>query len=124
MIRIQLKTTYRLQTSYADYRKRDLEFEEGDTMYLKISPIKGVVRFGKQGKLNPRYVDPYEIVKRVGKVAYELRLSGELPSIHLVFYVSILRKCIGDPKSILSIKGLGVENNFSYEEVPVEILDR
>ncbi|TMX05236.1 hypothetical protein EJD97_000311 [Solanum chilense] len=84
------------QKSYADHRRRDLKFEEGDKVYLKISPMKGVVRFGKKGKLSPRYF----------------------------FHVSMLKKCIGDPKSILTIEGLGVKYNISYEEVPVEILFR
>ena len=70
IIRNRLQTAYSRQKSYADHRTRDLEFEEGDKVYLKISPMKEVVRFGKKGKLSPRYVGPYEILQRVGKVAY------------------------------------------------------
>ena len=115
---------YSGQKSYADHRRRDLEFEEGDKVYLKMLPMKEVVRFGKKGKLNPRYVGPYEILLSVGKVAYELRLPSELASIYLVFRVSMLKKCIGDTESILPIEGLGVKDILSYEEVPVQIFDR
>ena len=92
-------------------------------MYLEISPMTGVVRFGKKGMLSPRYVDHYENLQRVGKGAYELKLPSELTSFDPVFHVSILKKCIHVPESILLIEGLGVQENLSYEEVLVEILD-
>ncbi|WMV29152.1 hypothetical protein MTR67_022537 [Solanum verrucosum] len=104
--------------------RRDPEFEIGDLVYLKISPMKGVMRFGKKGKLSSRYVGPYQVLKRVGKVAYELDLPNKLAPIHPVFHVSMLKKCIGDPVSILPLEGLEVDKNLSYEEVPVKILDR
>ena len=85
--------------------------------------MKGVVRFGKKGTLIPRYVGHYEILQRVGKVTYELRLPSELASIHPVFHGSMLKKCIGDPESILPIEGREVKDNLSYEEVPIQILD-
>ena len=120
-----MKTVYSRQKSYAtDHSRRDLEFEEGAKVYLKISPVKGVVRFWKNGKLSHHYVGPYEITQRVGKVAYELRLPSEFASIHPLFHVSILKKCIDDPDSILPIEGLGVQENFFYEDVQVEIPDR
>ncbi|KAH0775084.1 hypothetical protein KY290_012221 [Solanum tuberosum] len=124
LIRDRLKTAHSQQKSYADNRKRDLELEVGDWVYLKISPMKGVMRFGKKGKLSPRYVGPYEISKHVRKVAYELKLPIELAPIHPVFHISMLKKCIGDPVSFLPLEGLGVDESLSYEEVPVEILDR
>ena len=83
-------------------------------MYLKISPMKGVMRFGKKGNLSPQYVDPYDILKWVGKVAYELKLPSGLVLVHLVFHVSMLMKYIGDPVSILPIEGLGVDESLSY----------
>ena len=83
-------------------------------MYLKISPMKGVVRFRKKGKLSPRYVGPYEILQRVGKVAYELKLPSELASVNPVFHVSMLIKCICNPESILPIEGLGIKDNLPY----------
>ena len=104
-----MKTTYSRQKSYADHKRRDFKLKEGDKVYLKISPIKGVVIFVKKGKLSPRFVGPYKILQKVGKVAYELRLPSELTSIYSVFHVSMLEKCIGDPDSILPIEGLGVQ---------------
>ena len=101
-----------------------MEFEEGDKVYMKISRMKGVVRYGKKGKLSPRYVGSYKIWQMVGKVTYELKLPSELTSVHPVFHVSMLKKCIGDPESILPNEGLGVKNNISNEEVPILILDR
>ena len=112
IIRNRLQTTYSRQKSYADHRRRDLEFEEGDKVYLKISPMKEVVIFGKKGKLSPRYVGPYEILQRVGKVAYEFKLPSELSSVHPIFHVSMLKKCIGDPESTLLIEGLSVKDNL------------
>ena len=123
-IRERLKTAQSHQKSYSDVRRRDLEFEVNDWVYLKVSPMKGVVRFGKKGKLSPRYVGPYQIVKRVGSVAYELDLPLEMSMVHPVFHVSMLRKCLGDPSSIVPLEVVNVEENLSYEEVPVEILDR
>ena len=109
IIRNRLQKVYSWQKSYADYRSRNMDFEEGDKVYLKISPIKGVVRFGKKGKLSPCYVDPYENLQRVVKVAYELKLPSHLASVHPVFHVSMLKKCIGDLESIVLINGLGVK---------------
>ncbi|KAK4731469.1 hypothetical protein R3W88_024457 [Solanum pinnatisectum] len=85
--------------------------------------MKGLMCFGKKGKLSPQYVGPYQILTRVGKVAYELDLPSELDPIHPVFHVSMLKKCISDLISILPLEGLGVDESLSYEEIPVEILD-
>ena len=84
-------------------------------MYLKISPANGVVT---------DYVGPYKICTNIGKVAYDLRLPTELASVHPVFHLSMLKKCICDPECILRIKGHGVKDKLSYEEVPVQIIDR
>ena len=81
-----MQTAYSQKKSYADKRRRDLEFEEGDKVYFKISPMKGVVRLGKKGKLSPRYVVPYEILQRVGKVSCELKLPSVLASVHPIFH--------------------------------------
>ncbi|WMV24397.1 hypothetical protein MTR67_017782 [Solanum verrucosum] len=86
--------------------------------------MKGVLRFCKKGKLSPRYIGPYPILKRVGKVSYELDLPNELAPVHLVFHFSMLKKCIGDLVSIIPLEGLGFDESLSYEEIPVEILDR
>ena len=93
-------------------------------MYLKISPMKGVVRFGKKGKLSPRSVGPYKILKLFGKVSHEIKLPSAVASVHPSFHISMLKKFNNDPESILPIEGLGVKDNILYEEVPLQILDR
>ena len=93
-------------------------------MYFKISTIKGVLCFGKKGKFIPCYMDPYEILQKVGKVSYELNLPSEFASVHPIFHVSMLKKFIGDPDSILPIEGLGVKDDLSYEKVLVQIFER
>nr|XP_025888382.1 uncharacterized protein LOC112942047 [Solanum lycopersicum] len=115
---------YRRQKSHAGHLRRDLEFKQGNKVYLKISPMKVVGRFGKEGMLSTRYLGPYEILQRVGTVACELKLPSELASVRLIFHVSMLKKCISDPESIVPIEGLGVKDNLSLEEVPVQIIDR
>ncbi|XP_015068706.1 uncharacterized protein LOC107013265 [Solanum pennellii] len=124
LIRDRLKMAQSRQKSYADNRKRDLEFMVGDLVYLKISFMKRVMRFGRKGKLSPQYVGPYEVVKRVANVAYELKSPIELAPVHPVFHVSMHKNCIADPVSILPLEGLEVDANLSYEEIAVEILDR
>ena len=124
IIRNRLQTAYSRKKSYADHRRRYFEFEKGDKVYLKIAPMKGLVRFGNKGKLSFRYVGPYEIWQSVGKVAYELELPSELASVHPIFHVSMFKKCIGDPESIIPIQGLGVKDNLSYEKVSIHIIDR
>ena len=86
--------------------------------------MKGVMKFDKKGKLSPRYVGPYKILKRSAKVAYELELSANLAAVHSVFYISLLKKCVGDPTSIVPLKSLAAKDSLSYEDVPVVILDR
>ena len=95
MIRNRLATSYSQQKSYADNRKRTLEFDIGDQVYLKISLIKGVMRFGRKGKLSLRYDGTYENLQHVNEVDYELALPAELASVHPVFYVFMLNKCLG-----------------------------
>ncbi|MCF8701880.1 hypothetical protein L3054_10855 [Corynebacterium sp. MC-10] len=124
MIRERLLSAQSRQKSYADKRRRPLEFQIGDWVFLKVSPMKGVMRFGKRGKLSPRYVGPYQIVRRIGKVAYELDLPTAMEGIHPVFHVSMLRKCIGDPSVIFPIEDIQVTQDLTYEEQPVAILDR
>ncbi|WMV09970.1 hypothetical protein MTR67_003355 [Solanum verrucosum] len=86
--------------------------------------MKEVMRFGKKGKLSPRYIRPYRIVKRVGNVAYELELPQELAAVHPVFHISMLKKSIGDPSLIIPTENIGINDSLSYEEIPVQILDR
>src|SRR5687767_9069646 len=124
LIRERLKSAQSRQKSYLDKRRKDIKFEVNDWVYLKISPMKGVMRFGKKGKLSPRYIGPYKILRRVGKVAYELDLPNDLAMVHPVFHVSLLRKFISDKNTIVPLQDVTIEENLSYEEVPVEILDR
>jgi hypothetical protein len=93
-VRENLKIAQSRQKSYADHKRRDISFEVGEHVYLKVSPLRGTKRFHVRGKLSPRYVGPYPIVKRVGKVAYKLELPPELTGVHPVFHVSQLWKCV------------------------------
>ncbi|WMV25702.1 hypothetical protein MTR67_019087 [Solanum verrucosum] len=102
----------------------ELEFQVDDWVFLKLSPMKRVMRFGKKGKLSPRYVGPYRILKRIGKVAYELELPADLAAVHPVFHISLLKKCVGNPVSIVPLESVAVKYSLSYDDVPVEILDR
>ncbi|XP_049388706.1 uncharacterized protein LOC125853079 [Solanum stenotomum] len=124
VIRQRLETAQSRHKSYAKVRRRGLEFSIGDWVFLKVSPMKGVMRFGKKEKLSPRYIEPYKIIRRVGQVAYELELPQELSSVYPVFHVSMLRKCIGDPSHITPTEDVQVTGDLTYEEVPIAILDR
>ncbi|WMV54302.1 hypothetical protein MTR67_047687 [Solanum verrucosum] len=86
--------------------------------------MKGVIRFGKKGMRSPQYIGPYRIAKRVGNVAYELELPQELAAVHLVFHISMLKKCMDDPSLIIPTKYIGIKDSLSYEEIHVQILDR
>ncbi|KAF3646009.1 putative zinc finger protein VAR3, chloroplastic-like [Capsicum annuum] len=123
LIRERLKTAQSHQKSYADIRRRDLEFEVDDLVYLKVSPMKGVKRFVKKGKLSPRYVGPYRILGGVGKVAYELELPADLSSVHPVFHVFLLKKCMDDSAITVPLESTDIQNSLSYEELPIEILN-
>ena len=103
---------------------KDLEFEVEDQVFLKLSPRKGVVRFGKRGKLNPRYIGPFEIVDGIGPVAYRLDLPEEFSRVHNVFHISMLRKYIPDSSHVLETPEIGLRDDLSYEEQPVQILGR
>ena len=124
VIRAKLKAAQDRQKSYADKRRKDLEFEVRDRVFLKLSPWKGVVRFGKRGKLSPRYIGPFEIVERIGSVAYRLDLPEELSRDHNVFHISMLRKYISDPSHVLEAPEIELRDDLSYEEQPVRILGR
>ena len=124
VIRDRLKIAQDRQKSYANNRRRDLEFEVGDMVFLRISPWKGVLRFGKRGKLSPRYNGPYRIVERIGEVAYRFELPYDLDRIHDVFHVSMLCKYIPDPSHVLTEQPMEIQENLTYEEEPVQILDR
>ncbi|KAL4032966.1 hypothetical protein IC575_006049 [Cucumis melo] len=124
LIRENLRKAQDRQKSYADKRRRNLEFQVGDQVFLKLFPWRGVIRFGRKGKLNPRYIGPYQITKRVGPAAYRLELPIELARIHDVFHVSMLRKYIPDPSHVLQEQPVELKEDLSYVEEPVQILDR
>ena len=123
-IRDNLTKAQNRQKSYADRWRKPLEFDVGDYVLLKVSPWKGVVRFGKKGKLAPRYVGPFKILERIGKVAYRLELPEELSNVHPTFHVSNLRKCIADHDLHVSLDDLQVNETLHFVEKPVEIMDR
>ncbi|WMV32800.1 hypothetical protein MTR67_026185 [Solanum verrucosum] len=116
LIRDRLKTAQSRQKYYTYVRRRELEFQLDEWVFLKGSPIKGVLRFGKKGKLSPRYVGPYNISKRIGKTAYELEFSGELAAVHPVFHISLLKKCVGDPAFIVPLKSVAVKDSLSKSD--------
>ena len=123
LIRKRLLMAQSRQKNYADRRRRPLEFKVSDHVFLKVMPKKGVVRFGKQGKLAPRYIGPFEVLERVGTVAYRLALPPSLSSAHEVFHVSMLRKYTLDPAHVVDWGEIIVDTNGTFEEGPVRILD-
>ncbi|XP_016456997.1 uncharacterized protein LOC107780895 [Nicotiana tabacum] len=124
LIRQRLLIAQSRQKSYADKRRRDLVFATGDKVFLRVSPMKGVMRFRKRGKLIPRFVGPHAILDRVGAVAFRLALPPELSSIHPIFHVYMLRKCISDSSHVLEAPTIPLDEKLSYEEEPMTIVDR
>jgi hypothetical protein len=123
IIRENLRVAQTRQKSYADNRRRPLEFEEGDYVYLKVSPLRGIRRFKVKGKLSPRFIGPFLILKRVGEVAYQLELPDHLADVHDVFHVSQLKKCLRVPEEQLPMEDLSVQEDLTYAEYPIKILD-
>ncbi|XP_075499278.1 uncharacterized protein LOC142537666 [Primulina tabacum] len=124
VIRERMKTVKSRQKSNADVRRRPLEFEVGDNVFIKITPPKGVTRFGKKGKLSRRYIGPFEILDRIGERAYRLTLPPNLNKVHNVFHVSMLRKYLSNPSHVQKYEPLDLMPNLTYEEIPIQILDR
>ncbi|XP_019236646.1 PREDICTED: uncharacterized protein LOC109216879 [Nicotiana attenuata] len=124
LIRQRLLIAQSRQKSYADKRRRELVFTIGDKVFLRVSPLKFVMRFGKRGKLSPQFIGPHEILDRVGAVAYRLAIPPELSFIHPVFHVSMLRKCISDSSQVIEAPTIPLDEKLSYEEEPMAIVDR
>ncbi|GJU95101.1 hypothetical protein Tco_1319857, partial [Tanacetum coccineum] len=120
----RLKAARDRQKSYADKRRKPLEYSVGDYVLLKVSPWKGLVRFGKKGELAPRFDLPFEIIEKVGPVTYRLELPEELNGVHDTFYVSNLKKCLADPTLQVPLDEIRVDAKLNFVEEPVEILER
>ena len=124
LIQENLKIAQSRYKSYADKRRDPLIFEVGDHVYLKVSPWKGVQRFGIKGKLAPRYIGPYPIVERYGPVAYRLNLPAKFSAIHNIFHVSQLKKCLRVPTEVIDSDTIQLESDLTYPEHPIKTLDR
>ncbi|XP_073152864.1 uncharacterized protein [Henckelia pumila] len=123
LIQIRMRTAQDRQAKYANVRRRPLHLEQGDRVFLKISPFRGTIRFGKRGKLSPRFIGPYEILDKVGDLAYRLALPPALSGIHDVFHMSILRKYEPDASYILRPDEAELDETLNYFERPIQILD-
>ncbi|GJV25845.1 putative reverse transcriptase domain-containing protein, partial [Tanacetum coccineum] len=123
-IKNRLLTARSRQKSYADVRRKPMEFSVGDMVMLKVSPWKGVIRFGKRGKLSPRYIGPFKIIERIGPVAYKLELPKKLRGIHNTFHVSNLKRCLADENLIIPLEEIQLDDKMHFIEEPVEIMDR
>nr|GEU82069.1 putative reverse transcriptase domain-containing protein [Tanacetum cinerariifolium] len=123
-IKQRIQTARDQQKSYADLKRKPMEFQVGDKVMLKVSPWKGVVCFGKRGKLNPRYVGPFKVLKKVGFVAYKIELPQELNTIHNTFHVSNLKKCYSYDPLVVPLEGFQLNDKLHFIEEPVEVMDR
>ncbi|WVZ93954.1 hypothetical protein U9M48_039903 [Paspalum notatum var. saurae] len=123
-IHSNLKRAQSRQQSYSDRRRRPLAFEEGDQVYLRVPPMKGVHRFGVKGKLAPLYVGPFKITERCGSVAYRLELPPHLAAVRDMFHVSQLKKCLRVPEEVVDTSQIQIQPDLTYEEHPIKILDQ
>ena len=123
LIRQRLLMAQSRQKSYADVQRRPLEFKVGDHVFLKVMSKRGVIRFGKRGKLSSRFIGPFEILERVGTVAYRLALPPSMLGVHEVFHVSMLRKYTPDQAQVVDWEQIEVNTDETFEEGPVCILD-
>src|SRR5262249_27220454 len=124
LIRKRLLASQSRQKSYADQRQKELAFEVGDHVFLKVSPTKGVIRFGQRGKLKPRFIGPFEILERIGAVAYRLALPPSLDGVHDVFHVSMLKKYVTDPSHVIEHPLGAIQPDMTFKVHPIRILDR
>ncbi|GKD76715.1 hypothetical protein Tco_1339336, partial [Tanacetum coccineum] len=112
------------QKSYADLKHKPTKFEVGDRVMLKVSSWKGVVRFGKQGKLNPSYVGPLKVLEKFGDISYKLELPQELTRVHNTFHVSNLKKYYSDDPLVVLLNGLHIDDKLHFVKEPMEVMDR
>jgi hypothetical protein len=123
MVRENLRVTQSRQKSYTDHRRRELSFQVGDFVYLKVSPMRGLRRFNVRGKLAPRFIGPFKILEKRGEVAYQLELPPQLSDVNDVFHVSQLKKCLRVSKELIPMEDLDAKEDLSYQEYPVRILE-
>jgi len=124
VMRDRLKYAQDRQKSYADNKRRLIDFQVGDKVMLKVSPWKGVIRFGKRGKLSPSFLRPFKVLERIGSQAYRLELPPELQGIHSTFHVCYLRKCLADEEGIIPLSDIHIDDEVRYVEELMAILDR
>ncbi|GKE25228.1 putative reverse transcriptase domain-containing protein [Tanacetum coccineum] len=124
LIKQKIQAAQDRQKSYADLKRKPMEFKVGDMVMLKVSSWKGVMRFIKRGKLNPRYVRPFKVLAKVGDVAYRLELPQELSRVHHTFHVSNLKKCYADEPLAMPLEGVHIDDTLQFVEEPVEIMER
>jgi hypothetical protein len=122
-VRENLRVTQSRQKSYADHRRRELSFEVGDFVYLKVSPMRGLRRFKVRGKLAPRFIGPFKILEKRGEVAYQLEMPPQMSDVHDVFHISQLKKCLCVPEEQIPMEDLDAKKDLSYQEHPVRILE-
>ncbi|GJY76979.1 reverse transcriptase domain-containing protein [Tanacetum coccineum] len=120
----KIQAAHDRQKSYADLKRKPMDFQDGDRVMLKVSPWKRVVRFGKRGKLNPRYIGPFKVLFKVEDFAYRLELPQQLSRVHNTFHVSYLKKCLSDESLVNPLDGLHIDDKLHFVEEPVEIMDR
>jgi hypothetical protein len=123
MVRENLRVVQSRQKSYADHRRRELSFEVGDFVYLKVSPMRGLHRFKVRGKLAPRFIGPYKILERRIEVACQLELPPQLSDVHDMVHISQLKKCLRVPEEQMPKEDLDAKEDISYQEYPVKILE-
>jgi hypothetical protein len=123
MVRENLWVAQSRQKSYADHRRRELSFEVGDFVYLKVSPMRGLRHFKVRGKLTPRFIGPFKILEKRGEVAYQLELPPQLSDVYDIFHVSQLKKCLRVSEEQMPMKALDVKEDRSYQEYPIMILE-
>ncbi|GKE55539.1 hypothetical protein Tco_1494724, partial [Tanacetum coccineum] len=123
-IRQRLQAARDWQKSYANVRRKPLEFQVGYRVMLKVSPRKGIIRFGKRGKLNPQYIGPFKILERIGPVAYKVELLEELSNVHNTFHVPNLKKYLSDESLVIPMKELRLDDKLNFVEETVEIMDQ
>ncbi|XP_070057036.1 uncharacterized protein [Nicotiana tomentosiformis] len=124
VIQDRLRTTQSIQKSYANKMVRDVAYMVEERVLLRVSPVKGAMRFGKKGKLSPRYIGPFEVLQRIGEVAYKLALPPNLLSVHPMFHVCMLRKYVGYQSHVLDSTMVQLDSDLTYDVEPVTILDR